>query len=99
MHFLYTNLNTLNFPEKALVGGKMQPLKNAFELTYHPARMRPRLHVMSRERVRAYARCCENATALHAPFFLDVSGPTVLGQVTFIGLPVHDCLSPVDCAG
>ena len=32
--------------KKALVGGKMQPLKNAFELTYHPARMRPGLHAM-----------------------------------------------------
>ena len=71
-----TILNTLNFAEKALVGGKMQPLKNAFELTYHPERMRPRLYAESRERVRAYARCRENATALRAPIFLDPSGPT-----------------------
>ena len=28
-----TILNTLNFAEKALVGGNMQPLKNAFALT------------------------------------------------------------------
>ena len=54
----------------------MQPLQNAFELTYHPARMRPRLYAMSGGRVRAYARCRENANALRAPFFLDPSGPT-----------------------
>ena len=77
-------LNTFNFAEKALIGGNMQPLKNVFPLTYHPAKMRPRLQAMSQERVRAYMRYHENASALthnvvrprYVVLFLDLCGPT-----------------------
>ena len=65
-----------------------QCYENAPALTNCVARTRPRLHTVSQERVRAYIRdmlsnislayigCRENASALHAPFILDLSGPT-----------------------
>ena len=51
-----------------LLGGNMQPLEKSFALTYHPARMRQRLHAMLREC--AYTLCPENAIALRALFWI-----------------------------
>ena len=50
----------------------MQPLENAFAHTRGVAS----LHAVSQERVCTYMGCCDNASALRAPFS-DPSGPTV----------------------
>ena len=45
-------------------------------LTNGVRRTGPRSQMVSGERVLAYVQCRENASALRAPFILDLSGPT-----------------------
>ena len=54
-----------------------QTNKNVPVLTSGVVRMRQGSQTVLRDRVRTYIRCRENAFALHAPFILDPSGPTV----------------------